>query len=923
MALFLQDYGVHPRHRLQPIRNLIANRNVKYWDRICILRAFSHKLASKFGSPVPTTAPDQSQHTKFDTLDIIQHTDMNKKFSPTVKQIISLSGSEASRLGHDYVGAEHLLLGVIAERDTLNVRVLEILDVDIDDLKKKLESAIPRYSDFPPADNLYVGPMRVTTQVQKVLKVTFVEAKLMKSEEVQPEHLMLSLLKHPDILATKILEKYGVDYESFKQEMEYARSEQDLTPPGILSQSQGGEGSFENEDDDERRGFQSQQKREQKSRTPVLDNFGRDVTKLAEEGKLDPIIGREKEIERVSQILSRRKKNNPILIGEPGVGKTAIVEGLALRIMQKKVSRTLFNKRIVMLDLAALVAGTKYRGQFEERIKAIMTELEKNRDVILFIDEIHTLVGAGGASGSLDASNIFKPALARGELQCIGASTLDEYRQHIEKDGALDRRFQKVMVDPPSQEDTINILQNIQSKYEEFHNVTYSKDAIIACVRLSDRYITDRFLPDKAIDVLDEVGARVHLKNIVVPQHIEDLEKKIEEIKEQKNFAVRNQQYEDAANLRDQESKLVRQLEFSKVEWEEDSKVKRYPVEEDDIAEVVAMMTGIPVKKVGQSESKKLVTMADDMRKMIIGQDQSVTKIAKAIQRNRVGLKDPKKPIGSFIFLGPTGVGKTELARALARYLFDSDDNLIRIDMSEYMEKFTVSRLIGAPPGYVGYEEGGQLTEKVRRKPYSVVLLDEIEKAHPDVFNILLQVLDDGQLTDGLGRKVDFKNTLIIMTSNIGVRQLKDFGQGVGFATKARQDQEEETTKGVIQGALKKTFSPEFLNRIDDVMIFNALGKEEIFKIVDNALEGLTKRLSNMRLTLQLSDEAKEFVSDKGYDPQFGARPLHRAIQKYVEDPLAEFILNEAPSEGSALQADLNEAKDGLSISFQDTEILS
>jgi ATP-dependent Clp protease ATP-binding subunit ClpC len=726
---------------------------------------------------------------------------------------------------------------------------------------------------------------------------------------------MLSLLKNQDAFATKLLNEYDVDYETFKKELEYVRSEQDLATPNLFAQTSN-EGDYD--DDDERRGYQSSQKREQKSRTPVLDNFGRDITKFAEEGKLDPIIGREREIERVSQILSRRKKNNPILIGEPGVGKTAIVEGLALRIMQKKVSRTLFNKRIVMLDLAALVAGTKYRGQFEERIKAIMNELEKSRDVILFIDEIHTIVGAGGATGSLDASNIFKPALARGELQCIGASTLDEYRQYIEKDGALDRRFQKVMVDPPSQEDTIHILRNIQPKYEDFHNVTYSEEAIKACVRLSDRYITDRFLPDKAIDVLDEVGARVHLKNIIVPKHIEELEKRIEELKELKNMAVKNQQYEDAANLRDQESKLVRQLEFAKVEWEDETKTKRYPVEEDDIAEVVAMMTGIPVRKVGQSESKKLVNMADDLKKMVIGQDEAVTKVAKAIQRNRVGLKDPKKPVGSFIFLGPTGVGKTELARALARYLFDSEDALVRIDMSEYMEKFTVSRLIGAPPGYVGYEEGGQLTEKVRRKPYSVVLLDEIEKAHPDVYNILLQVLDDGQLTDGLGRKVDFKNTIIIMTSNIGVRQLKDFGQGVGFATKARLESAEENTKAVIQNALKKTFSPEFLNRIDDVMVFNALGREEIFKIIDNALTGLMKRLHNMKFNLTLTEEAKNFVAEKGYDPQFGARPLHRAIQKYIEDPLAEFILNEAPGEGAQLKATLNEAKDGLVIAFEE-----
>jgi ATP-dependent Clp protease ATP-binding subunit ClpC len=598
------------------------------------------------------------------------------------------------------------------------------------------------------------------------------------------------------------------------------------------------------------------------------------------------------------------------------VGKTAIVEGLALRIMQRKVSRTLFNKRIVMLDLAALVAGTKYRGQFEERMKAIMNELEKTRDVILFIDEIHTIVGAGGATGSLDASNIFKPALARGELQCIGASTLDEYRQHIEKDGALDRRFQKVLVEPPSAEEAIHILHNIKNKYEDFHNVNYSDEAITACVRLSDRYITDRFLPDKAIDVLDEVGARVHLKNIHVPQHIVELETQIEELKESKNQAVKNQQYERAADLRDRESKLVRQLEFAKVQWDEESKTRRYPVTDEEIAEVVSMMTGIPVNRVAQSEGKRLVSMEKDMQKVIIGQEDAIKKVSKAILRNRVGLKDPKKPIGTFIFLGPTGVGKTELAKALAKYMFDSDDALIRIDMTEYMEKFSVSRLIGAPPGYVGYEEGGQLTEKVRRKPYSVILLDEIEKAHPDVYNILLQVLDDGVLTDGLGRKVDFKNTLIIMTSNIGVRQLKDFGQGLGFNTKARQEASEENTKAVIQNALKKTFSPEFLNRIDDVVIFNALGMEEIYSIIDIALSDLFKRLTQLTFTLSLSAEAKKFVAEKGFDPQFGARPLHRAIQKYLEDPLAEFILNENPSEGSELIAVMNEDLSGTAITF-------
>ena len=634
-------------------------------------------------------------------------------------------------------------------------------------------------------------------------------------------------------------------------------------------------------------------------------------------GALDPIVGRESEIERVSQILSRRKKNNPILIGEPGVGKTAIVEGLALRIVQRKVSRVLFDKRVISLDLAALVAGTKYRGQFEERMKAIMNELEKNRDVILFIDELHTIVGAGGASGSLDASNIFKPALARGELQCIGASTLDEYRMYIEKDGALDRRFQKVIIDPPSVDDTIQILNNIKSKYEEYHNVNYDNEAIDACVKLSDRYITDRLLPDKAIDVMDEVGARVHLKNINVPQNIVDLEQKIEDVKNEKNRVVKSQKFEEAASLRDTEKRLQEDLEKAKAQWEEESKHKRFPIGEEDIAEVISMMTGIPVKRMVQAETEKLRKMAADMKDMVIGQDEAISKVVKAIQRNRVGLKDPKKPIGTFIFLGPTGVGKTELARALARYMFDSEEALIRIDMSEYMEKFTVSRLIGAPPGYVGYEEGGQLTERVRRKPYSVILLDEIEKAHPDIYNILLQVLDDGQLTDGLGRKVDFKNTLIIMTSNIGVRQLKDFGSGVGFTTTARLENEDEANKAVIEKALKKTFSPEFLNRIDDVVIFNSLSKENIFNIIDILMKGVTKRLANLGFSLELSESAKSFLADKGYDQQFGARPLHRAIQKYLEDPLAEEILNMNVKQGDVLIADADSENSKLFFSLK------
>ncbi len=636
---------------------------------------------------------------------------------------------------------------------------------------------------------------------------------------------------------------------------------------------------------------------------------------MAETNALDPIVGRESEIERVSQILSRRKKNNPILIGEPGVGKTAIVEGLALRIVQRKVSRVLFEKRVISLDLAALVAGTKYRGQFEERMKAIMNELEKNRDVILFIDEIHTIVGAGGASGSLDASNIFKPALARGELQCIGASTLDEYRQYIEKDGALDRRFQKVLIEQPSVDETIQILNNIKSKYEDYHSVEYSDEAIHACVKLSDRYMTDRLLPDKAIDVLDEVGARVHLKNINVPQEIVELEKQIEEVKNEKNKVVKSQRFEEAAALRDKEKRLGEELEKAKNAWEEESKHKRYPISDEHIAEVVSMMTGIPVKRMVQAETEKLRRMSEDMRGMVIGQDEAIQKVVKAIQRNRVGLKDPKKPIGSFIFLGPTGVGKTELARSLARYMFDSEDTLIRIDMSEYMEKFTVSRLIGAPPGYVGYEEGGQLTEKVRRKPYSVILLDEIEKAHPDIYNILLQVLDDGVLTDGLGRKIDFKNSMIIMTSNIGVRQLKEFGDGVGFATATRMQNQDENNKAVIEKALKRTFSPEFLNRIDDVVIFNSLTKENIFNIIDILMKGVLKRLSNLGFSLELTAEAKEFIADKGYDVQFGARPLHRAIQKYLEDPLAEEILNMHVKEGDILIAALD--KENAKLIFE------
>lgn len=834
---------------------------------------------------------------------------MDNNFSAQVKEIISFSREEALRLGNDFIGTEHLLLGLIREGENTAVRILKSFNVDLYELRKEVELAV---KDKTGKNIANINSLPLTKQAEKVIRVTVLEAKALKSATVETEHLMLSILKNKENIATQILNQFDVDYDLFRQEL------------GIVKSSDPrAEFSDENEDDfdEEKKYSQSKGNPKQqggaKSKTPVLDNFGRDITKLAEMGALDPIVGRESEIERVSQILSRRKKNNPILIGEPGVGKTAIVEGLALRIVQRKVSRVLFDKRVISLDLAALVAGTKYRGQFEERMKAIMNELEKNRDVILFIDELHTIVGAGGASGSLDASNIFKPALARGELQCIGASTLDEYRMYIEKDGALDRRFQKVIIDPPSVEDTIQILNNIKSKYEEYHNVNYDKEAIDACVKLSDRYVTDRLLPDKAIDVMDEVGARVHLKNINVPQNIVDLEQKIEDVKNEKNKVVKSQKFEEAASLRDTEKRYQEELEKAKAQWEEESKHKRFPIGEEDIAEVISMMTGIPVKRMVQAETEKLRKMAEDMKGMVIGQDEAISKVVKAIQRNRVGLKDPKKPIGTFIFLGPTGVGKTELARALARYMFDSEDSLIRIDMSEYMEKFTVSRLIGAPPGYVGYEEGGQLTERVRRKPYSVILLDEIEKAHPDIYNILLQVLDDGQLTDGLGRKVDFKNTLIIMTSNIGVRQLKDFGSGVGFTTTARLENEDEANKAVIEKALKKTFSPEFLNRIDDVVIFNSLTKENIFNIIDILMKGVTKRLNNLGFSLELSESAKSFLAEKGYDQQFGARPLHRAIQKYLEDPLAEEILNMHIKQGDILVADADADNTKLSFSLK------
>ncbi|MFD1768131.1 ATP-dependent Clp protease ATP-binding subunit [Sphingobacterium suaedae] len=828
---------------------------------------------------------------------------MEAKFSPRVKDVISYSREEALRLRHDYIGTEHLLLGLIREGDGVAIKILKNIGIDTGAIRQSVEDAVKGSS----MSRAPIGNMPLTKQAEKVLKITYLEAKIFKSDIIGTEHLLLAILRDEENIASQVLQQYSITYDLFKNEVEQNKT----TITDEASNSPTGDDDFA--DDDQQ--FTAPKKvSDIKSKTPVLDNFGRDLTKAAEEGKLDPIVGREKEIERVSQILSRRKKNNPILIGEPGVGKSAIAEGLALRIVQRKVSRVLFNKRVVTLDLASLVAGTKYRGQFEERMKAVMNELEKSPDVILFIDEIHTIVGAGGASGSLDASNMFKPALARGEIQCIGATTLDEYRQYIEKDGALDRRFQKVVVEPASHDETVEILNRIKDKYEEHHNVTYTPEAIEACVSLTTRYITDRFLPDKAIDALDEAGSRVHLNNIHVPQSIIDIEEKIEGVKVEKNKVVRSQKYEEAAKLRDTEKKLLDQLEKEKAAWEAETKSKRYTVSEDNVAEVVAMMTGIPVQRVSQTDSQKLLNMGESVKGRIIGQDDAVQKLVKAIHRTRAGLKDPKKPIGSFVFLGPTGVGKTELAKELARFMFDSEDALIQIDMSEYMEKFAVSRLVGAPPGYVGYEEGGQLTEKVRRKPYAVILLDEIEKAHPDVFNLLLQVLDEGQLTDSLGRRVDFRNTIIIMTSNIGARQLKEFGQGVGFSTSAKVNQADAHSRGVIETALKRAFAPEFLNRIDDVIVFNSLTKEHIFKIIDIELKSLFTRIEGLGYHISLTDKAKDFIAEKGYDSNFGARPLKRAIQKYLEDPIAEEILKGEVKNGSQLNIDYNDDQKEITV---------
>jgi ATP-dependent Clp protease ATP-binding subunit ClpC len=842
---------------------------------------------------------------------------MDDNFSPRVKDVIAYSKEEALRLGHDFIGTEHLMLGLLRDGDGKAIDILNALDIDLSHLRRKVEILSPANPESTAVSNEKRN-LHLTRQAERALKTTFLEAKLFQSSNINTAHLLLCILRNENDPTTKLLNKLKVDYDGVKDQFKYmiASDETDFQDSPTAESFSDDDGSTDDatKDNPFSGGGSGPGKTSKKSKTPVLDNFGRDLTAMAENDKLDPVVGRQKEIERVSQILSRRKKNNPLLIGEPGVGKSAIAEGLALRIVQRKVSRILFDKRVVTLDLASLVAGTKYRGQFEERMKAVMNELEKNDDIILFIDEIHTIVGAGGATGSLDASNMFKPALARGEIQCIGATTLDEYRQYIEKDGALERRFQKVIVEPTSVEETIEILNNIKDKYEDHHNVSYTDEAIEACVKLTNRYLTDRFLPDKAIDALDEAGSRVHITNIDVPKQILDLERKLEEVREKKNSVVKKQKYEEAAKLRDDEKNLEKELQVAQEKWEEESKKHKETVDEDSVADVVSMMTGVPVNRIAQTESNKLVELPKKIKGKVIGQDDAVGKVVKAIQRNRAGLKDPNKPIGSFIFLGQTGVGKTQLAKVLARELFDNDDSLIRIDMSEYMEKFAISRLIGAPPGYVGYEEGGQLTEKVRRKPYAVILLDEVEKAHPDVFNMLLQVLDDGYLTDSLGRKIDFRNTIIIMTSNIGARKLKDFGQGVGFGTSSQRSQADENARSVIENALKKAFAPEFLNRIDDVVIFNSLEREDIHKIIDIELVKLFSRIGSLGYSLTLSEKAKDFIAEKGFDKQYGARPLNRAIQKYIEDALAEEIISSKLKEGDKIFMDLDEEKNELTI---------
>jgi len=837
---------------------------------------------------------------------------MEAKFSQRVKDVLSYSREEAMRLGNDTVGVEHLLLGIIREGNGLAVQVIKEMSFDLDSLKTEIENSISVSGrKVRSHDNL-----PLSKQAERALKLTYLESKLLNSELIGTEHLLLAILKDEDNIVSQIFLRNNYEYTDFRSKLERIvkrrkriKEEDDIQPD--ISMEYPGDMA---DDDPEDKPSESRGRRpgDSKSKTPVLDNFGRDLTRAAEEGRLDPIVGREKELERIAQILSRRKKNNPVLIGEPGVGKSAIAEGLALRIINRKVSRALFNKRVFTLDLASIVAGTKYRGQFEERMKALLNELEKNRNIILFIDELHTIVGAGNASGSLDASNMFKPALARGEIQCIGATTLDEYRQHIEKDGALERRFQKIMVDPTTPEETVEILQNIKEKYEDHHFVKYTDDAINACVSLTQRYISDRYLPDKAIDALDEAGARVHITNIRVPNDIIAMEERIEEVKDLKVKSISSQKFEKAAEYRDTERKLQQELEVIKKKWEEESKIHREIVKEEDVAEIVAMMTGVPVQRIAQNESERLIKMGSELANSVVGQDDAIKKVVKAIRRNRAGLKDPNKPIGTFIFLGPTGVGKTHLAKILAKYLFDSVDALVRIDMSEYMEKFSVSRLVGAPPGYVGYEEGGQLTERVRRKPYSIVLLDEIEKAHPDIFHILLQVLDDGQLTDSLGRRVDFKNTILIITSNIGSRQLKDFGQGVGFATTARRDASADYARSIIENALKKTFAPEFINRIDDIIIFDPLERDSIHKIIEIELNNLFERTKQMDYAVEVTEQAKDFIVEKGWDSQYGARPLKRAIQKYIEDELAEAIITSKAKAGDHILVDHREDEEKL-----------
>ena len=834
---------------------------------------------------------------------------MDDNFSPRVKDVITYSKEEALRLGHDFIGTEHLVLGLIRNGEGKAIDILNFIGIELNELRRKIESLNPINFDNETKESSKKN-LHLTRQAERALKTTFLEAKLFQSSVINTAHLLLCILRNENDPTTKIFNNMDINYSLVKDEYKSIIGKDDFSDESI-------DDSEPSEYEDIKVTKSTKSKSSNKSKTPVLDNFGKDLTEMAENDELDPIIGRNIEIQRVSQILSRRKKNNPLLIGEPGVGKSAIAEGLAIRIIKKKVSRVLYNKRIISLDLASLVAGTKYRGQFEERMKAVMNELEKNSEVILFIDEIHTIVGAGGATGSLDASNMFKPALARGTVQCIGATTLDEYRNSIEKDGALERRFQKIIVEQTNEEETFEILKNIKDKYEDHHNVIYTNEALLACVKLTSRYMTDRHLPDKAIDALDEAGSRVHLTNLDVPKHIHDLEKELDDVKDKKNKAVKNQKYEEAASYRDKEKNIENKLNLAQNQWEEECKKNKEIVNEESIADVVSMMTGIPLNKLKQSESNKLSKLTSLVKENIIGQDKAIEKVVRSIQRNRAGLKDPKKPIGSFIFLGQTGVGKTQLAKILAKELFDSEEALIRVDMSEYMEKFAVSRLIGAPPGYVGYEDGGQLTEKIRRKPYAVVLLDEIEKAHPDIFNMLLQVLDDGFLTDSLGRKIDFTNCVIIMTSNLGVKKIQDFGSGVGFGTTAKKSQEDTFTRKTIMNSLQKKFAPEFLNRIDEVIIFNSLSKENIHKIIDIELSKLYLRIEELGYKIKLSKKAKDFLAEKGYDKKFGARPLKRTIQKHVEDLIASEILNSMINEGDTINIDYTLGKEKLNIKIQ------